>query len=119
MAVCGAGSPLTWPEEEEKYCLEWEGVTCSKCLERKPKPVEKPVKKPAVSALLQHQGGPCYEDTDPMPFGKYRGMMMQDVPASYLFWLWNQRPLSDKKLENYIYNNIHALKQEHPDGIWT
>ena len=28
------------------------------------------------------------EDTDPMPFGKHKGEMMQDVPASYLHWLW-------------------------------
>jgi len=26
-------------------------------------------------------------DTDPMPFGKYRGIPMKDVPAKYLFWL--------------------------------
>lgn len=28
-------------------------------------------------------------DTDPMPFGKYKGTPMQDVPASYLHWLWS------------------------------
>lgn len=29
-------------------------------------------------------------DTDPMPFGKHRGALMQDVPASYLDWLRGQ-----------------------------
>jgi len=119
MAMCGAGSPVTWPPKE-RYCLEWDGVTCPKCLERKPKPVEKPVEKPAVFVSMnQDKREPCYEDVDPMPFGKHKGTMMQDVPASYLFWLWTQRPLGNKKVENYIHNNMLALKKEHPDGIWT
>ena len=28
------------------------------------------------------------QDTDPMPWGKWKGKPMQDVPADYLFWLW-------------------------------
>jgi hypothetical protein len=32
------------------------------------------------------------QDTDKMPWGKYKGTPMQDVPASYLHWLWtNER----------------------------
>jgi uncharacterized protein (DUF3820 family) len=60
-----------------------------------------------------------YEDLDLMPFGKHRGERLQDVPASYFHWLWQQRPLSDIKLEQYIQNNLPALKIEHPDGIWS
>jgi len=26
------------------------------------------------------------KDTDLMPFGKYKGIPMQDVPAGYLIW---------------------------------
>jgi uncharacterized protein (DUF3820 family) len=26
-------------------------------------------------------------DLDPMPFGKHKGTIMQEVPASYLAWL--------------------------------
>jgi uncharacterized protein (DUF3820 family) len=62
---------------------------------------------------------PTYDDTTPMPFGKHRGELLQEVPASYLHYLWLQRPLSDRRLENYIANNISALKTEHPDGIWS
>jgi uncharacterized protein (DUF3820 family) len=54
-----------------------------------------------------------------MPFGKHKGMPMEDVPAVYLHWLWTRRPLSHTKLENYIHNNIPHLRLEHPDGIWT
>lgn len=60
-----------------------------------------------------------YKDDDVMPFGKHKGERLEDVPASYLHWLWGQKPLSDKRLEGYIRENIPALKQEFPDGIWT
>jgi len=68
---------------------------------------------------------PCYHDDDFMPFGKYGptndspGSRLKDVPANYLCWLWSKRPITDVKLENYIHNNINALKKEYPDGIWT
>ena len=64
------------------------------------------------------------QDTDKMPFGKHKGTPMQDVPASYLHWLWaNERdPMSRKtkvdQVAAYIERNLSALKKEHPDGIW-
>lgn len=62
----------------------------------------------------------AYVDTDLIDFGRYKNLRLQDVPASYLHWLWTQgRPMRDKKLENYIRNNLDALKDEYPDGIWT
>jgi hypothetical protein len=30
---------------------------------------------------------PQLKDTDPMPFGKYKGTAMVNVPASYLLWV--------------------------------
>lgn len=64
------------------------------------------------------------QDTDKMPFGKHQGTPMQDVPASYFFWLWtNERdPMSHKvkvdPVAAYIQRNMGALQKEHPDGIW-
>jgi len=70
---------------------------------------------------------PALTDTDPMPFGKHKGELMQDVPASYLRWLWEEglRPLSKDygdgpppgyaeriKLANYIWNSKEAIEQE-------
>lgn len=55
---------------------------------------------------------PCYVDNDKMPFGKHKGERLEDVPASYLLWLWEQKPLSDIRLEHYIYNSLDALKME-------
>jgi hypothetical protein len=59
-------------------------------------------------------------DLSKMPFGKYRGQPMQDVPASYLHWLWSQGKEHDKQcpVAKYIRQNIPALQKEYPDGIW-
>lgn len=60
-------------------------------------------------------------DTDPMPFGKHKGEPMQDVPASYLHWLWINGKKDDKQcpVADYIRRNVSALKQEHSDGVWA
>lgn len=68
---------------------------------------------------------PALTDTDPMPFGKHKGEPLQDVPASYLAWLWrdgvheysgpDELPgyLNEKrKLANYIWNSKSAIEQE-------
>lgn len=55
-----------------------------------------------------------------MPFGKHKGEPMQDVPASYLHYIW-QNGLKDDKRSNvadYIRRNLNALKREYPNGIW-
>jgi hypothetical protein len=50
---------------------------------------------------------------------------MQDVPASYLHWLWTnglknelKARSAQGKVARYIQANMEALKEEHPDGIW-
>lgn len=60
-------------------------------------------------------------DTDKMPFGKHKGTPMQDVPSSYLHWLWTNGKKDDHKCEvaDYIRRNISALKKELPDAIWS
>lgn len=58
-------------------------------------------------------------DTDPMPFGKFKGKPMQDVPASYLHWLWNNGAKNDTlPVANYIRDNLDALKGENKDLVW-
>lgn len=61
----------------------------------------------------------AYTDDDLMPFGKHKNERLMDVPASYLLWLWGQKPISDKKLEGYIRNNLKNLADECPDFILT
>jgi len=60
-------------------------------------------------------------DLDPMPFGKYKGTPMQDVPASYLHWLWTNGKKEETKTDavaDYIKRNLDVLRHEHEDGIW-
>ena len=58
-------------------------------------------------------------DTSPMPFGKHKNKLMQDVPCDYLNFLWNNGMKSDKRpVAQYIRDNLNALKQENTDLIW-
>ena len=50
-------------------------------------------------------------DESLMPWGKYKGEKIANVPASYLLWLYdNQKCTGEIKL--YIRNNLEGLKQE-------
>ena len=73
---------------------------------------------------------PAFTDMDSMPFGKFKGLPLQDVPASYLSWLKDEMqstgqediskfperyPNTDQtklKLYNYIFNSWDAIKME-------
>jgi uncharacterized protein (DUF3820 family) len=46
-----------------------------------------------------------------MPFGKYAGKPMIDVPAKYLLWLFNEGCNHDE-VRKYIIDNLDALKKE-------
>lgn len=54
---------------------------------------------------------PALTDTDPMPFGKFRGTLMQDVPPSYLRWLKHEG-CSNELVSNYIHNSWDAIELE-------
>lgn len=51
------------------------------------------------------------KDTDLMPFGKYRGKQMVDVPAEYLLYL-HENGLRKGDVLSYILDNIEVLKKE-------
>lgn len=74
-------------------------------------------------------------DLSLMPFGKYKGTPMQDIPVNYLHYLWvycnfNKSDLSKGRptdnihkgncfdVSEYIAYNLYALKQENDDLIW-
>lgn len=46
-----------------------------------------------------------------MPFGKYRGTALVNVPAIYLLWLFD-RGCQHEALRRYILDNMEALKAE-------
>lgn len=57
-------------------------------------------------------------DTTPMPFGKYKGVPMEDVEAAYLLRILNEGFNGKAKKEHitavqeYAYNNQAELKDE-------
>jgi hypothetical protein len=55
------------------------------------------------------------DDSSQMPFGKYVGQKMANVPASYLLWLYNKSIVSVQKWNRvywYIHNNLEAIQGE-------
>jgi hypothetical protein len=54
-------------------------------------------------------------DNDQMPFGKYAGIKMANVPASYLMWLWDNHIVSVQERNRvywYIHDNIEVIRGE-------
>jgi uncharacterized protein (DUF3820 family) len=57
-------------------------------------------------------------DTSLMPFGKFKGLQMQDVPAKYLLWLGKGLIQEGgirggkKAVLNYIEDNMDVLDKE-------
>ena len=60
-------------------------------------------------------------DLDPMTFGMYKGIPMQEVPVTYLHWAWHKCERNDKTKDvlDYINKNLTALKDENDDLIWS
>lgn len=60
------------------------------------------------------------QDTDVMPWGKHKGEKIANVPAAYLFWLYdqarpkapNKRTLFEKDLVKYVDENRDVLNKE-------
>lgn len=53
-------------------------------------------------------------DTDPMPFGKYKGTAMANVPASYLAWVKRMVVRTDltAPVLRYVWDNWDAIELE-------
>jgi len=49
-------------------------------------------------------------DEDLMPFGKYKGYSMINVPASYLLWLYENNKC-DRQVMDYIIDNLDFIKK--------
>lgn len=50
-------------------------------------------------------------DTDKMPWGKYQGQEMQNVPPDYLIWLLENNKCSGD-VKKYIQENENTLRIE-------
>lgn len=51
------------------------------------------------------------KDTDLMPFGKYKGLRLANVPPEYFLWLHDQG-CSHAGVKAYIETNIEVFKAE-------
>lgn len=50
-------------------------------------------------------------DQSIMPFGKYKGQKMANIPAKYLLWLYNEG-CDHAAVKQYIINNLDILNKE-------
>lgn len=50
-----------------------------------------------------------FTDRTLMPFGKYKGEMLANVPDSYLLWLYNENR-AHGLLKAYIEDNMAAIR---------
>lgn len=61
-------------------------------------------------------------DTDQMPFGKFKGKPMQDVPTTYLHWFYHNSKDGEREttdaVRRYVESSIDGLKKENTDLIW-
>lgn len=50
-----------------------------------------------------------FTHTTAMPYGKYQGRQMQQVPADYLLWLYQNDKCSER-VKMYVEENIDAIR---------
>lgn len=50
-----------------------------------------------------------FTDSSLMPFGKYKGVRLIDIPASYLLWLYDSNKAGS--IKGYIKDNLDAIKK--------
>lgn len=51
------------------------------------------------------------DDNSIMPFGKFKGVKLANVPAPYLLWLYSNCNLADD-IKQYIKENLDVLRSE-------
>jgi len=50
-------------------------------------------------------------DNSIMPFGKYKGQVLANIPASYLIWIFENNKCTPD-VAKYINENLDVLKEE-------
>jgi uncharacterized protein (DUF3820 family) len=53
-----------------------------------------------------------YTDNTVMPFGKYKGKTLANVPASYLLYIYDEGFMIPPGLRQYINENMRLLDSE-------
>lgn len=55
---------------------------------------------------------PPINDDSLMPFGKYKGFKMANVPGGYLRWLYDNATQLRPDLKAYLETNLHVIDHE-------
>lgn len=50
-----------------------------------------------------------------MPWGKYQGKKLDDIPDYYLKWLHEESTTRDANIRNYLTENIDAIRKNLED----
>lgn len=85
--------------------------TAAQVFSTKPTSGERPKGKMPELAMGYGQSATELHDKSPMPFGKYKGKALIDVPAKYLLWLADNG-CDHAGVKQYILNNLAALRKE-------
>ena len=64
-----------------------------------------------IITMSQETTPKSFDDNSIMPFGKFKGKQMANIPAPYFLWLYNEG-CSHTGVRLYIQENLEGLKQE-------
>jgi DNA polymerase III epsilon subunit-like protein len=73
------------------------------------RPKARPVEPPLAQQSKNVPDLREYNDSTPMPFGKYRGTPLSKLPESYCKWLYEQEKLSDELLAKWLHGDKTCL----------
>lgn len=69
--------------------------------------------KDLIEMAENQEANRVFTDKTPMPFGKYKGIPLGNVPASYLLWLYDESSKDAfPTLRKYLEANKRALELE-------
>ena len=64
--------------------------------------------------MKKREIGDPFTDEDLMPFGKWKGTKMANIPADYLLWMYDNDKLYSP-VKKYVEENMNGLKAEKKD----
>jgi uncharacterized protein (DUF3820 family) len=54
----------------------------------------------------------AYTDKTLMPYGKYKGTALANIPADYFLYLYHEKMISNFLLLKYVENNLDVLESQ-------
>jgi len=81
-------------------------------------PEQKTLQEKAKNKINTMNEKPVQQNCPAMAFGKYKRQSLEGVPASYLFWAWENAECLDRypEIKGYIEKNLTGIKKQIMDG---